>query len=928
MWLTNMFFYPNWYTYCDFSTVDATGGWHNTNNPSPENNTGHTEIENDQVRIEIDYEVVDLGQGNWSPLACWYEETHSGYVKSDRYIMLQTYTIRNITGETLTGLEFYQMLHSHGADDYGPVIRSVYENYLYDDPLENYTPYNPVHTMGNFRYDITQWNNPGDPLSDPHSTSHRDWIGFSTAREPDVFENGYYQGHNPIKPSRPGTHWDIEDRNLNGEESSYGEAAGALGWLLGSLAPNETTSITVAFMFGYGQGNQPNPQPWTHSLTLSKTDDVSTCVEPDDEIVYTLTAANPITNTNDPNYIGTVTDVTIVDYLPPEITYPLASQDPCYDVIHHTYTWTIGTLEPGDSAAVQLTVTVNTLADPNGHITNTAKMYSDVGWVKATEITNVCCWGDDIIHVDAYATGHQTGVDWDNAYTDLQDALARTAAGCGDEIWVARGTYSPGSNTANSFVVPANVSLYGGFAGMETARDDRNHTRYQTILTGYINETTRNNIVVTMGDDSILDGFVVEKGNYGNIKGTSTDFSVSHCTVRDNLQRGISCENGNLTIQWCNIKDNGYEGIYHAGSGKTITIGNCKISGNQYDGIKIVSSAPQIKNSFIYRNGFGEYSYHYGSNIGPPSSSPIIRNNTIVHNGLEGIKFAGSTNAPDIRNCIIWYNNGNDPNQLSGYKGTYYTCITDPSDPNGIDPNSLEPTARGNIKCNPKFTYSAPYPHNYHLKADSPCIDKGNNTGISNEKDIDNNDRIINGTVDMGADELSCEDVENVADFNSSGIVNLAEFAMFSDAWLSVDPNYSSQPDLNWNSRCNLDNDDEEFVINIADLVVLADNWLWSACWRSSSEGIWSMMMAGGGGDSSSAMTTATSSTIVEVQPQPAEMPLEERMAQLTEILNWLEDEISQDAEVYETITEEQLKAFVDDLTKMLEDLKTDYDSD
>jgi len=48
----------------------------------------------------------------------------------------------------------------------------------------------------------------------------------------------------------------------------------------------------------------------------------------------------------------------------------------------------------------------------------------------------------------------------------------------------------------------------------------------------------------------------------------------------------------------------------------------------------------------------------------------------------------------------------------------------------------------------------------------------------------------------------------------------------------------------------------------------------------------------------------------------------------LTEILNWLEDEISQDKEVYETITEEQLQIFIDDITKILEDLKTDYDSD
>jgi subtilisin family serine protease len=664
-------------------------------------------------------------------------------------------------------------------------------------------------------------------------------------------------------------------------------------------------------------------------------DDISLgCVGLDDYITYTIYCANPITNPNDPNYIGTTANVVIIDNLPASVGFDSATggagMTRHYNAAAHTYTWEVGSLAPGESVSVTITVQVNGLANPLGKIANYVEAQSDDAWDDATENTPVCCWNDtEVIYVDPYATGSGNGRDWPNAYTDLQTALTRAANSCGSEIWVARGTYSPGSNVDDSFTVPDGVELYGGFAGTETTRSQRDHTRYQTILTGYINETTRNKVVVTMGDSSILDGFVVEKGNWRGIEGINVDFSVYHCTVKDNTERGINCEDGNLTIQWCEIKDNGQEGIYHKDSNATdsiyytLMVENCKISGNQYDGIKIVSSAPQIKNSFIYRNGFGEYSYHYGINLLNPSSSPIIRNNTIVHNGLEGIKFVGSTNAPGIRNCIIWYNNGDDPNQLSGYKGTYYTCITDPSDPNVVDPNSFIPTARGNIKCNPKFTYSAPYPHNYHLKADSPCINKGNNTGISNEKDIDNNDRIINATVDMGADELSCEDVENTADFNSSGIVNLAEFAMFSAAWLSEDPNDTHLPDPDWNSRCDMD---DSGIIDLADLVALTDNWLWSACWRSTSEGIWSMMMAAGGGDNnevSSAATATESPTAVEVETPT--MTTEEQIAQLTDILDWLE-KISQDEDVTNTITEQQWQTFIDDIIKMLENLKTDYD--
>jgi len=170
----------------------------------------------------------------------------------------------------------------------------------------------------------------------------------------------------------------------------------------------------------------------------------------------------------------------------------------------------------------------------------------------------------------------------------------------------------------------------------------------------------------------------------------------------------------------------------------------------------------------------------------------------------------------------------------------------------------------------------------------------------------------------MGADEVTCSDVNSDTDWTCDGIVNMIEFAMFSDAWLS---NNTSD---NWNSYCDFDSDND---VDLADLAALANDWLWTACRRESSAQVLPPMMAGdsGGGTLSSATTEATSLTSIESQPLPVEITLAEKIANLTAILDYLK-EVSQDEETQETITEQQLQKFIDDVIDILDDLKTNYD--
>ncbi len=91
-----------------------------------------------------------------------------------------------------------------------------------------------------------------------------------------------------------------------------------------------------------------------------------------------------------------------------------------------------------------------------------------------------------VIHVDADAGGASNGFSWADAHTDLQPALV--AASSGDEIWVAEGTYKPtnGTDRMISFTLVAGVAVYGGFAGTETVRGERDPAANVTTLSGDI----------------------------------------------------------------------------------------------------------------------------------------------------------------------------------------------------------------------------------------------------------------------------------------------------------------------------------------------------------------------------------------------------------------------------------------------------------
>ncbi len=96
------------------------------------------------------------------------------------------------------------------------------------------------------------------------------------------------------------------------------------------------------------------------------------------------------------------------------------------------------------------------------------------------------------IYVDAAATGAGDGSSWQNAFPDLQDALAAATAAKPVEVRVAQGVYKPDQGAgrtpgdrAATFQLLNGVILRGGYAGAAAADPNTQDVAlYETILSG------------------------------------------------------------------------------------------------------------------------------------------------------------------------------------------------------------------------------------------------------------------------------------------------------------------------------------------------------------------------------------------------------------------------------------------------------------
>jgi predicted outer membrane repeat protein len=340
-----------------------------------------------------------------------------------------------------------------------------------------------------------------------------------------------------------------------------------------------------------------------------------------------------------------------------------------------------------------------------------------------------------VIYVRAAASGANTGADWANAYTDLQSALAAAASGA--EIWVAAGTYKPtsGASRAVSFAMKDGVALYGGFAGTETLRSQRNVAANPTVLSGDIGTVgvaSDNSFHVVRADNTVtatgvLDGFTVTGGNAngsnpddrgGGLLSSAGSPTIANCIFSGNSAgRGgaLRVDGGSVTVSGTAFQGNSTTtsgGAVAAGSVTSLRFTSCSFVGNSV-GNSTGGGAIEATNSVTVVNGLVAGNSPNGVVFYGDSNAFV--NTTISANFGYGATFFGNGNS--LANSVLWGDPIAEINLgISGDASASYCDVQ-----GGY-------AGTGNIASDPKFVNAGA--GNYRLAAGSPAVDAGNNAAV------------------------------------------------------------------------------------------------------------------------------------------------------------------------------------------------------
>ena len=379
---------------------------------------------------------------------------------------------------------------------------------------------------------------------------------------------------------------------------------------------------------------------------------------------------------------------------------------------------------------------------------------------------------------------------WTTAAVTIQDGV--DAASAGDQVLVNDGVYQAGGRVMQGLLTnrvavnkPVTVQSLNGPA--------------LTLIQGYQIPSSTNGDkairCVSLASNAALIGFTLTNGATRSVTTgsdcygggawcESTSALLSNSVLAGNVAFGygggvcsgtlINCTlTNNLVLAWSDAT------LFGAGGGAvSATLSNCLVAGNTahtgggtYGGTLnnctiLNNSAPSggggvfggtLNNCLIAGNTGGVGGGASSSMNGPPMNNCLILSNSATSSG--GGTFGGCFNnchiignsapagggmyASTLNNCIVYYNNApSGPNFFIPYYGASLSfCCTTPL-----------PAGSGNVTNAPLLVN--PVAGDFHLQPNSPCINAGRNSFITNSTDFDGIPRIAGGTVDIGAYEF------------------------------------------------------------------------------------------------------------------------------------------------------------------------------
>ncbi|MCX7993170.1 MAG: hypothetical protein N2651_05830, partial [Fimbriimonadales bacterium] len=355
------------------------------------------------------------------------------------------------------------------------------------------------------------------------------------------------------------------------------------------------------------------------------------------------------------------------------------------------------------SVQVQAQIPASDLQYP-GTVSITAQNYpSEVSNALPFTLTEA-----PIIYVTPQGNDANSGNSWANAKRTVQAGI--NAASAGQQVWVKAGTYN------ERLTLREGVRVFGGFAGNETARIQRDLYAHESILNGQ-----NAGVVVTVPAGTtratVLDGFTITGGAVSGSNGAGVRMSNSSAVISNNF-----------------------------------ILNNSATGGGFGAGVSILGGAPLILNNVIARNTATNSAGVYLSN----TTAQLI-NNTITHNTSANASTGAAVYASDdtnvlLVNNIIAFQTGGaciERKNVSTANVTLRANCVFSGNPNyrGLSQGATD------IVANPDFFNASA--NDFHLFGLSPCVDRGDNADIlSQPVDMDGQNRINLTAVDIGADEL------------------------------------------------------------------------------------------------------------------------------------------------------------------------------